>query len=65
MIKLPWKLRPKKLDATGDTIIEVLIVLAVLGLSLSISYATANKGLQQSRNAQEHSAALGIIDSQV
>lgn len=59
------KFHPKRLDAAGDTIIEVLVVLAVLGLSLSISYATANKGLQQSRNAQEHSSALGIIDSQV
>jgi prepilin-type N-terminal cleavage/methylation domain-containing protein len=55
----------KRLGQRGDTIVEVMIVLAVLGLALSISYATANRGLQQSRNAQEHSQALGIIDSQV
>lgn len=55
----------KRLNAAGDTIIEVLIVLAILGLSLAVSYATANRGLQQSRNAQEHSAALGLLDSQV
>jgi prepilin-type N-terminal cleavage/methylation domain-containing protein len=57
--------RFKRLRQRGDTIVEVMIVLAVLGLALSISYATANKGLQQSRNAQEHSQALGIINSQI
>ena len=53
------------LKSKGDTIVEVLVVLAVLGLALATSSAIANKGLQQSRNAQEHSEALGIIDSQV
>ncbi len=53
------------LGHAGDTIVEVLIVLAVLGLSFAISYATANHGLIQARNAQEHSEALGIINSQV
>jgi hypothetical protein len=42
-----------------------MIVLAVLGLSFAISYATANRGIIQSRNAEEHSEALGIINSQV
>lgn len=55
----------KRLNSTGDTIVEVLIVLAVLGLAMSIAYATANHGLQQSRNAQEHSEALGILNSQI
>ncbi|HVC36672.1 MAG TPA: type II secretion system protein [Candidatus Dormibacteraeota bacterium] len=50
---------------TGDTIIEVLIVLAILGLSFGISYATANKGLLASRSAEEHSEALQLIDAQV
>lgn len=49
----------------GDTIVEVMIVLAILGLSFSVSYATANKGLNQSRNAQEHSEALNILNSQI
>jgi len=59
------KLFIKPLRQSGDTIVEVLIVLAILGLALSISYATANKGLQQSRNAQEHSEALALVNSQV
>ncbi|MDL2363579.1 MAG: type II secretion system protein [Patescibacteria group bacterium] len=49
----------------GDTIVEVLIVLAIISLALTFSYATANKGLGQSRNAQEHSQALSILNSQV
>jgi prepilin-type N-terminal cleavage/methylation domain-containing protein len=57
--------RFRQLGSRGDTIIEVLIVLAVLGLALTMSYATANRGLQQSRNADEHSQALGTLTSQV
>jgi type II secretory pathway pseudopilin PulG len=58
-------LKIKQLNKAGDTIVEVMIVLAVLGLSLGISYATANLALNQSQNAQEHSTALGIITSQL
>ena len=57
--------RFRGLNSKGDTIIEVLIVLAVLSLAFVISYATANRGLIQSRNAEEHSEALGMIDNQV
>jgi type II secretory pathway pseudopilin PulG len=49
----------------GDTIVEVLIVLAVLSLAFSISYATANNGLRQSTTAQQHSNALSELDSQL
>jgi type II secretory pathway pseudopilin PulG len=51
--------------SAGDTIIEVLIVLAVLGLGLSIAYATANRGLQTSQAAEEHSQALSLMASQI
>ena len=54
-----------KLNNKGDTIIEVLIVLAILGLAFAISTATASKGLNQSRNAEEHSQALGILSTQI
>ena len=55
----------KKLTQTGDTIIEVLIVLAILGLAFSVSTATARKGLSQARTAQEHSQAMGIGQAQI
>lgn len=49
----------------SDTIIEVMVALSVLGLAFGISYATANHALQVSQNAQEHSQALQLLDSQV
>lgn len=49
----------------GDTIIEVMVALAILGLAFAISYATANHALQVSQNSQEHSQALQYLDSQV
>lgn len=48
----------KKLNQRGDTIIEVLIVLAILSFAFSVSLATASKSLKQSRSAEEHSRAL-------
>lgn len=49
----------------GDTIVEVMIVLAVLGLAIGISYATANRSLQNTRQAQENSQASELLESQV
>lgn len=43
---------------TGETIIEVLISMAVLGLVLSASYALANRSTQANRQAQERAEAL-------
>lgn len=57
--------RFRRLNQKGDTIVEVLVVLAVLGLAFGISYATANKSLAHSRNAEEHSQALGQITNQI
>ncbi len=54
-----------KLNQVGDTIIEVMVVLVVLSMSFGISYATANKGLGQSLNSQEHSEAVGIMNTQL
>jgi len=49
----------------GDTIIEVMIVLAVLGLAISISYSTANRSLLNTRQAQENSEATKVLQSQI
>lgn len=54
-----------KLNNNGDTIVEVLIALAVLSLAFVISYATANAALLASQNAQEHSLALEYLDAQI
>lgn len=54
-----------KLNSAGDTIVEVLIVLSIIGFSIAISSASANGSLTKSRNSEEHSEALGLLSSQV
>jgi type II secretory pathway pseudopilin PulG len=54
-----------KLRQGGDTIVEVMVVLAVLGLALSIAYATANRSLLNLRQAEENSTATQLAQSQV
>ncbi len=49
----------------GDTIVEVMIVLAVLGMAIGISYSTANRSLLNARQAQESSLATEIVQAQV
>jgi prepilin-type N-terminal cleavage/methylation domain-containing protein len=49
----------------GDTIVEVIVVLAVLGLAISISYATANRSLLATRQAEEASQATTLLQSQL
>lgn len=56
--------RPGLLNSRGDTIIEVMIVLAVLGLAIGIAYATANRSLLGARQAQENTQATEIIQAQ-
>lgn len=55
----------KPLNSAGDTIIEVLVVLAVLGLAISISYATASRSLLAARGAQENSEATQLVQAQI
>lgn len=54
-----------RLNRRGDTLIEVMIVLAVLGLALSISYATANRALLNTRQAQETADATRLAETQI
>ncbi|HWB38788.1 MAG TPA: type II secretion system protein [Candidatus Saccharimonadales bacterium] len=49
----------------GDTIVEVMVVLAIIGLALSVSYAIANRSLLGVRQSQEHSAALQLAQEQL
>lgn len=55
----------KSVGQRGDTIVEVMIVLAVLGLALGVSYATANRSLLNTRQAQENSQAAELVQAQV
>ncbi len=49
----------------GDTILEVLIVVAVLSLILVISFAATNRSAQGNRQAQERSEASKHAQSQI
>lgn len=57
--------RRKFVGQGGDTIVEVMIVLAVLGLALGVSYATANRSLLNTRQAQENSQAAELVQAQI
>ncbi len=54
-----------KNNTRGDTIIEVLIAMAILALILTGGYVTTNKSLQQIQGAQEKNQALGIAQYQL
>ncbi|HVS58315.1 MAG TPA: hypothetical protein VHD60_01100 [Candidatus Saccharimonadales bacterium] len=49
----------------GDTIVEVMIALAVLGGALGVSYGIANRSLLQSRDAQERTSAVKLLQAQL
>lgn len=54
-----------KRQQAGDTIIEVMVVLAVLGSAIGIAYSTANRSLLNARQAQESSRATVIAQAQI
>lgn len=49
----------------GDTIVEVMISLAILTLVLGGAYFTANQSYRNDRDSQEHAEALTIAQSQL
>lgn len=49
----------------GDTIIEVLLAMSVIGLVLGSSFGIANRSLAIGRAAQERTEALKIAESQL
>lgn len=59
------RLKKALLNQAGDTIVEVMIVLSILGLAMGTAYATANRSLLNARQAQESSIATGIAQSQI
>jgi type II secretory pathway pseudopilin PulG len=49
----------------GDTIVEVLIAIAIAAFAIGLSYATAQRSLQQSITAREHNEALNVMENQI
>jgi len=57
--------RIKFLGESGDTIVEVLFAVVVIGLVLTGGYAVVNRSLLAEVDAQEHSVALGLTQTQL
>lgn len=55
----------RSLSERGDTIVEVLISIAVISMVLGGAFVTSNKSLQNTRDAGERSNALKLAESQV
>jgi len=59
------KIFKNRSEQRGDTIIEVLVVLAVLGLAIGVSYGIANTSLLSTKGAQENAQATEILQAQL
>ncbi len=55
----------KILNQTGDTIIEVLLAMTIIGLILAGAYATSSRSLNTSQYSQERTRATRIAESQI
>jgi len=49
----------------GDTLVEVLIAIAVISLILGGAFVTTNRNLQSTRQAQERGNAQKLVESQI
>lgn len=59
------RLKFRKLGLKGDTIVEVMIAMVLVGSALVASYGIARRSLSQIRDAQERSEMLKIGESQL
>ena len=55
----------KTLKERGDTIVEVLFAVVVIGIVLTGAYSVVTHSIIDEQDAQEHSYALGLIQSQI
>lgn len=55
----------RNLSERGDTIVEVLISIAVISMVLGGAFVTSHKSLQNTRDAGERSSALKLAESQL
>lgn len=49
----------------GDTIVEVMIAVAIVSMVLGGAYVSTNNNIQTSRNTEEQGSALKLAESQV
>jgi type II secretory pathway pseudopilin PulG len=54
-----------KRNSRGDTIVEVLIAIAIAAFAIGTSYAIANRSLQRAISARERNEAVNDLQSQI
>ena len=54
-----------KKQQLGDTIVEVLLAMSVIGLILGMAFGIANRSVRMGQDAQERAEALKIAESQL
>lgn len=55
----------RRLKQGGDTIVEVMVCMAVVSAMLGGAFVTARNSQLNVRNSQEHAEALSLIENQV
>jgi Tfp pilus assembly protein PilV len=55
----------KRLNSVGDTIVEVLLAVIVVGGVLAAAYVSSSRSLNANRASQERGEALKYVESQV
>ena len=55
----------RRLNQSGDTIIEVLVAVTIIGAILTGGYVITNFSLTTERQSQERNIAVGILQGQV
>lgn len=55
----------RKINARGETIVEVLIVMVILASVLGDAFAITTRALNQNRAAQERAEAANVAQSQI
>lgn len=58
-------LRLKRLNQRGDTIVEVMLVLAIVGLAVGISFATADSSLSQVTASSQNTQSTALLQQQI
>ena len=53
------------LSERGDTLVEVMLSIAVVGMVIGLSYSTANRAVKTGRAAQEQTEALKLAQTQL
>lgn len=58
-------LRSKHLPQSGDTIVEVMLAIAIIGSVIISAFVTTNKNLQSTQDSQERGQAVQLVQAQI